>query len=240
MFAPPISKGGASVASTSPSGELRAGGDGGTTLFRPVSSDEDGGNPANSAACGSERLDTVMADSCSRTSLRRSFHHVCDKEASPWTRDICSPNSHDPYYPVRTAIRFIRSLSHSPSVPGSARSSSISSPTEARRRAPWSVAAMWLILVGVLGAAAAAIFGTLDLLNLPRRTAAFRTGQIHAALNSAALVIFLINFIWRSNTRDSWEATPIGPLVLSIDRDHRDWRIRLPERKARLPLRRSA
>jgi uncharacterized membrane protein len=26
----------------------------------------------------------------------------------------------------------------------------------------WSVAAMWLILVGVLGAAAAAIFGTLD------------------------------------------------------------------------------
>jgi hypothetical protein len=28
------------------------------------------------------------------------------------------------------------------------------------------VAAMWLILVGVLGAAAAAIFGTLDLLNL--------------------------------------------------------------------------
>jgi uncharacterized membrane protein len=75
---------------------------------------------------------------------------------------------------------------------------------------------MWLILVGVLGAAAAAIFGTLDLLNLPRRTAAFRTGQIHAALNSAALVIFLINFIWRSNTRDSWEATPIGPLVLSI------------------------
>ena len=80
----------------------------------------------------------------------------------------------------------------------------------------WSVAAMWLILVGVLGAAAAAIFGTLDLLNLPRRTTAFRTGQIHAALNSAALAIFLIDFIWRSNTRDSWETTPIGPLVLSI------------------------
>jgi uncharacterized membrane protein len=80
----------------------------------------------------------------------------------------------------------------------------------------WSLGAMWLILVGVLGAAAAAIFGTLDLLNLPRRTAAFRTGQIHAALNSAALVIFLISFIWRYNTRESWEATPVGPLVLSI------------------------
>jgi Predicted membrane protein (DUF2231) len=101
------------------------------------------------------------------------------------------------------------------------------------------VAAMWLILVGVLGAAAAAIFGTLDLLNLPRRTAAFRTGQIHAALNSAALVIFLINFIWRSNTRDSWEATPIGPLVLSIIGIAVIGASGFLGGKARLPLRRS-
>jgi hypothetical protein len=43
---------GASAASTSPSGELCAGGDDGTTLFRSVSSDEDGGNPANIAASG--------------------------------------------------------------------------------------------------------------------------------------------------------------------------------------------
>jgi uncharacterized membrane protein len=34
---------------------------------------------------------------------------------------------------------------------------------------------MWLILIGVIGAAAAAIFGVLDLLNLPRHTAAFNT-----------------------------------------------------------------
>ena len=36
---------------------------------------------------------------------------------------------------------------------------------------------MWLILVGVLGAAAAAIFGTLDLLNRPRRMAASGPGR---------------------------------------------------------------
>jgi hypothetical protein len=47
-----LSKRGASAASTSPSGEPCAGGDGGTTLFRSVSSDEDGGNPANIAASG--------------------------------------------------------------------------------------------------------------------------------------------------------------------------------------------
>jgi hypothetical protein len=58
MFAPPISKQeGASVASTSPSGELCAGGDGGTTLFRSVSCDEDGGKPASIAASGSEQSD---------------------------------------------------------------------------------------------------------------------------------------------------------------------------------------
>ena len=33
-----------------------AGGDGGTTLFRSVSSDEDGGNLANIAASGSEQI----------------------------------------------------------------------------------------------------------------------------------------------------------------------------------------
>jgi hypothetical protein len=53
MFAPPISQQNrASAASTSPSGELCAGGNGGTTFFRSVRSDEDGGNPANIAASG--------------------------------------------------------------------------------------------------------------------------------------------------------------------------------------------
>ena len=75
---------------------------------------------------------------------------------------------------------------------------------------------MWLILIGVIGAAAAAIFGVLDLLNLPRHTAAFSTGRLHAILNSTALVIFLVDFIWRSNTRESWDSAPAGPLVLSI------------------------
>jgi uncharacterized membrane protein len=80
----------------------------------------------------------------------------------------------------------------------------------------WSVGAMWLVLIGVLGAAVAAILGTLDLLNLPKGSAAFNTGRIHAALNSTALVIFLISFIWRFRTQDSWDASPVGPLVLSI------------------------
>ena len=80
----------------------------------------------------------------------------------------------------------------------------------------WSVGAMWLILLGILGAALAAIFGTIDLLNLPKATPAFNTGRIHAVLNSAAIVIFLIGFIWRFRTEGSWETSPVGPLVISI------------------------
>jgi uncharacterized membrane protein len=29
-------------------------------------------------------------------------------------------------------------------------------------------------------------------------------------------MIFLVDFIWRSNTRDGWDSAPVGPLVLSI------------------------
>ena len=75
---------------------------------------------------------------------------------------------------------------------------------------------MWLVLFGAIGAAVAAVWGIIDFLNLPKGTAAFNTGRIHAVLNSTALVIFIIDFIWRYNSRDSWESTPVGPLILSI------------------------
>ena len=80
----------------------------------------------------------------------------------------------------------------------------------------WSVGAMWLVLLGVIGAALAAVWGVIDLRNIPKATAAFNTGRLHAALNSVAIVIFLVGFIWRFRTQDSWEASPVGPLVLSI------------------------
>jgi uncharacterized membrane protein len=80
----------------------------------------------------------------------------------------------------------------------------------------WSQGAMWLMLFGVLAAALAAVFGTVDLLNVPRGTAAFATGRIHAVLNSAALVLYLCNFIWRYRTQDNWEAAPVVSLVLSF------------------------
>ncbi len=81
---------------------------------------------------------------------------------------------------------------------------------------PWSTGAMWLILFGVLGAAAAAVFGVIDLSNLPKGTVVVRTARIHAGLNSTALALFIVNFLWRYTSRDSWESAPVGPLILTF------------------------
>src|SRR5436190_1792805 len=44
---------------------------------------------------------------------------------------------------------------------------------------------VWLIAVGVIGALAAAVFGLLDLLTIPRGTRVFGTGLLHMSLNLA-------------------------------------------------------
>ncbi len=72
--------------------------------------------------------------------------------------------------------------------------------------------AYWLIALGILGALAAAIFGLLDLLTIPRGTAAFKTGLMHMALNLAVVVIFLVNFLVRKS--DGYES--VKPLHLTL------------------------
>ena len=72
--------------------------------------------------------------------------------------------------------------------------------------------AYWLIAVGILGALAAAIFGVMDLLTIPRGTAAFKTGLTHMALNLAVVVIFVVNFLVRKS--DGYES--VKPLHLTL------------------------
>jgi uncharacterized membrane protein len=77
-------------------------------------------------------------------------------------------------------------------------------------------ASEWLIGIGVLGALAAALFGTMDLLTIPRGTPAFTTGRIHAGLNLAVTVAYVVNFIWRHGSYTDGDAVGGGPLVLSV------------------------
>lgn len=76
--------------------------------------------------------------------------------------------------------------------------------------------AEWLIAIGIIGALLAALIGALDLLRVPRGTAAFRTGLIHASLNVTVVVLYVINFFWRRGSFDDGTAVSAGPLVLAI------------------------
>lgn len=80
----------------------------------------------------------------------------------------------------------------------------------------WFRLAFWTNLAGIVMAAAAAIPGAVDLFTLPGHTRARATGYKHAALNVAALVLFVISCIllgerWRAGT-----LSYAAPLVLSL------------------------
>lgn len=75
--------------------------------------------------------------------------------------------------------------------------------------------AYWLIAIGVVGALAAALFGLLDLMGIPRGTVAHKTALMHMGLNLTVVLLFVINFLVRRN--DGYEMAAGGlPLVLSV------------------------
>jgi uncharacterized membrane protein len=74
--------------------------------------------------------------------------------------------------------------------------------------------AYWLIGIGILGAALAAIFGLLDLLGIPSGTRARRVGLTHMTINVIVLAAFVASFIWRWD-RGAELKTTAGMYVLS-------------------------
>src|SRR3954468_9082188 len=57
--------------------------------------------------------------------------------------------------------------------------------------------AYWLVGIGILGALAAALFGLMDLLTIPRGTPAFKTGLTHMVLNLTTVGLFVASFLYR-------------------------------------------
>jgi uncharacterized membrane protein len=74
--------------------------------------------------------------------------------------------------------------------------------------------AYWLIAIGVIGALAAALFGLVDFLSIPRHTRAHAVGLFHLGLNLTVVALFVASFIWRA-ARDAYEPTSWGLFVLS-------------------------
>jgi uncharacterized membrane protein len=77
--------------------------------------------------------------------------------------------------------------------------------------------AFWLLVIGIVGAVAAAVFGVMDLMTIPSRTKAAATGLTHMALNTVVLVIFGVNALIRdSQGRDSVSNLALGLTVAGL------------------------
>ncbi len=81
---------------------------------------------------------------------------------------------------------------------------------------PWLVdGAWWLIGVGLIGAGIAAVFGVVDLLQIPRGTPPWRVALAHSAVNVGVAVLFLVGYAWRAGDHVELDKTQPGQLALS-------------------------
>ena len=78
----------------------------------------------------------------------------------------------------------------------------------------FTTGAVWLIGIGIVGALLAALFGVLDLLAIPRRTKAFRTGLTHMSLNLIVVGLFAVDLALRLGPFDE-APVAAAPLVLT-------------------------
>jgi uncharacterized membrane protein len=75
--------------------------------------------------------------------------------------------------------------------------------------------AFWLIGLGLLGAAAAALVGFLDLFAIPTGTRAFRTGLLHTSLNLIVVALYIGAFLLRRGRLEQPGGVQTGLIVLS-------------------------
>ncbi len=76
--------------------------------------------------------------------------------------------------------------------------------------------ATWLIVIGLAGAVAAAVFGLLDMQTIPSGTPARATAMTHLVLNSIALVLFALSAWGRFAAWDPPFDTPWWCVALSV------------------------
>ncbi len=80
----------------------------------------------------------------------------------------------------------------------------------AKGRAELAVVASWLIFAGVIGGAAASLFGLIDWLAIPRGTHAWRVGAWHGGGNLIVAVLFAISWIIRRDAPANPEGIAIA------------------------------
>jgi uncharacterized membrane protein len=73
----------------------------------------------------------------------------------------------------------------------------------------------WLIVIGIIGAAVAALFGLMDLTRLQRGSRALKAGLTHMTINVFVLAAFVVDAIWRYDDHASDVRVGGGQLALS-------------------------
>jgi uncharacterized membrane protein len=81
-------------------------------------------------------------------------------------------------------------------------------------QAAFARGAFVLLLIGIVGAALAALFGLMDFMTIPSRTPAAVTGLVHMGLNTVVLILFVINAVLRKS--QGLDSVSDGALVLSV------------------------
>jgi uncharacterized membrane protein len=79
--------------------------------------------------------------------------------------------------------------------------------------AQWTLAAYYMVGAGVIGGLAAAVFGWLDWIAIPRGTRARRIGLWHGAGNVVVVALFILSWILRRGTP---EVPPTGAIVSGL------------------------
>lgn len=79
---------------------------------------------------------------------------------------------------------------------------------------PYVVGARTLIVIGLVGAVLAAVWGFLDYLQLERGTPAQKTGLFHMILNLGAMALFVVNLVVRFAGDD--DEVSVAGLVLTL------------------------
>jgi uncharacterized membrane protein len=77
----------------------------------------------------------------------------------------------------------------------------------------WTVVAYYMIGAGIIGGLAAAVFGWLDWIAIPRGTRARRIGLWHGAGNVVVVALFILSWLLR---RESPEIPPTGAIVAGL------------------------
>ena len=79
-----------------------------------------------------------------------------------------------------------------------------------RESAELAIVASWLIFAGVIGGAAASLFGVIDWLAIPRGTRAWRVGAWHGGGNLIVAALFAVSWVIRRDAPASPEGIAIA------------------------------